>query len=860
MQQALHVGSLHSLMGGLSLGDDHPQYVGKQYFDDILQVAIPLPRFGAKPGGTADLTNPIQSAFDNVDAGSILYAPPGIYNIESIATISRSGISLWMAPGAVFQSSTQQTVLEIAGSTTAISKTLLVDVDPHRQDAIALNNVTDLAAGEWGYFEDTTATSDGGTTRQREMARIRSVDTGAAAITLYAPLVSGFTTAASATFNKIVPVEDVRIFGGGTITNTFSGGDGLKIVRASNVEIEGLTTLGVEAQGIKVQESLDTGILRCHFKNAPRFNGSNGYGVALTNAIRPRVIGCTGTRNRHSIDFTYWCRQVVCVGNTLYGAAQAPIMFHPDVDGATVVGNAIDGARGYDAGNTELGDNTAATGISIRAGCSNIVVQGNTIRNVNTSGIGAIESGCSNISIIGNTLENCNTRDAIDWGAISVGGGTATSSTMPGCVVRNNTISGGKRYGIVCAVDRAVISGNTINGILGSNKYGILVTCSGASDVARVDVNDNDIGNVDYGIVLGGTLLSGSGSVYKISVNRNRIRDTVKSGVYGNFTSGVALFDCYVNGNKLEDCNSSASQSEAAIRWYEENSVGVDDKKVDICDNTISGACRNGIYIGMSESLVARNKIHDVTDLNPVGVGIFLSSAVAGSTVRKVNIHDNDVTGCTTYGILVSSDSPASVGQVEECFVTGNRCSENGVNILEKDLTAGNRFEGNECFDAFSGTAMGIWVRGQEPRLTRNTCADLGAASQDYGIYVDTTVAGAILHDNTCYGNTSADISDSGTDTRYDEDEYLTTASAVNVTLKETTRHIGLTAATLTVTLPPVANVPAGHRIVIKDENTAGGHTIDGNASELIDGALTQPLGALVSMPLVMRNGAWWIE
>lgn len=71
--------------------------------------------------------------------------------------------------------------------------------------------------------------------------------------------------------------------------------------------------------------------------------------------------------------------------------------------------------------------------------------------------------------------------------------------------------------------------------------------------------------------------------------------------------------------------------------------------------------------------------------------------------------------------------------------------------------------------------------------------------------------------------------------------------------------YIGLTAGTLTVNLPAVANVSDGHLLIIKDESGAGGHTIDGSGAETIDGAATQPLGAYGSMTLVKRNGAWWI-
>lgn len=82
-------------------------------------------------------------------------------------------------------------------------------------------------------------------------------------------------------------------------------------------------------------------------------------------------------------------------------------------------------------------------------------------------------------------------------------------------------------------------------------------------------------------------------------------------------------------------------------------------------------------------------------------------------------------------------------------------------------------------------------------------------------------------------------------------------SSPVSVSVEDC--YIGLTAATITVNLPAVANVSDGHTIIIKDESGSGGHTIDGSGAETIDGAATQPLGAYASMTLVKRNSAWWI-
>lgn len=74
---------------------------------------------------------------------------------------------------------------------------------------------------------------------------------------------------------------------------------------------------------------------------------------------------------------------------------------------------------------------------------------------------------------------------------------------------------------------------------------------------------------------------------------------------------------------------------------------------------------------------------------------------------------------------------------------------------------------------------------------------------------------------------------------------------------------VGVTSGGITLTLPPVASVNDGHVLIIKDETGAASTsniTLDGNASETIDGALTFTLNVnYQSVTLYKRNSAWWI-
>lgn len=66
------------------------------------------------------------------------------------------------------------------------------------------------------------------------------------------------------------------------------------------------------------------------------------------------------------------------------------------------------------------------------------------------------------------------------------------------------------------------------------------------------------------------------------------------------------------------------------------------------------------------------------------------------------------------------------------------------------------------------------------------------------------------------------------------------------------------TAGAFIVTLPPAAQVPGKRYIVKKVDATANAVTVDANGAELIDGALTQVLGAAFAKVTIQSNGVGW--
>lgn len=66
------------------------------------------------------------------------------------------------------------------------------------------------------------------------------------------------------------------------------------------------------------------------------------------------------------------------------------------------------------------------------------------------------------------------------------------------------------------------------------------------------------------------------------------------------------------------------------------------------------------------------------------------------------------------------------------------------------------------------------------------------------------------------------------------------------------------TPGAFSVTLPPAAQVPGKRMTIKKVDAGANAVTIDANAAELIDGALTKVMGAAYQSATIQSNGVGW--
>src|SRR5215212_9225105 len=89
------------------------------------------------------------------------------------------------------------------------------------------------------------------------------------------------------------------------------------------------------------------------------------------------------------------------------------------------------------------------------------------------------------------------------------------------------------------------------------------------------------------------------------------------------------------------------------------------------------------------------------------------------------------------------------------------------------------------------------------------------------------------------------------------------TATATTYTALTTDHYIGVTstAAARTINLPAAATAGAGKTYIVKDESGAAGTnniTIDGNASETIDGATTKVINSNYGVLRIICDGSNW--
>lgn len=322
----------------------------------------------------------------------------------------------------------------------------------------------------------------------------------------------------------------------------------------------------------------------------------NGFGrdIRIANNFFQAVtgLGFVGGSNTEMIDIGYYDRT----------DGVTPTNF--DV---TIVNNILDGA-GLDC-----------AGIRLKEGVYNVVVAGNRIMNLSTTGNleghGIICSTVSDHVISGNIFRSCRTGVFLSVGALRVSvldnifngclGGVAAQLT-PGAasadvIIARNTMTGGSSVAIYAyGCDGLFIINNRLTGTSNAGVNGIEVPAStgGLTAATRVSIVGNDIRTYLRGIV------SGSPSSRIVD---NDIQDT---GSFGILTIGASM---HVRGNRVRDTNNSAGAGAIQIQSGD-RSIIVNNEITD----TRTGGARTvavGINFEVSQDrlLVVNNQIWNIT-------------------------------------------------------------------------------------------------------------------------------------------------------------------------------------------------------------------------------------------------------
>lgn len=271
---------------------------------------------------------------------------------------------------------------------------------------------------------------------------------------------------------------------------------------------------------------------------------------------------------------------------------------------------------------------------------------------------------------------------------------------VPGVTVKNNTISGGKRYGIFATqAPNLVISGNQISDI---KSNGILIEENSTSATIRDNTVKNAAGKAAIGIYAGsdGTVVAG-----------NIITAPAGSGIYLHDTVKNCVVGAAGKETKETDKNQIMNPGTTGIHLTN----GCEGNTVQY--NEIEGAAEAGIWVYES----GNNKIAWNTINSPGQAGIHVTVNGSGNTISN-----NTIKNAGTDGVRLH--------QSEKCTVTANTISapkKNGINVTEKSQKA--VIKKNKITSAGED---GIWVSGSTGcTVTSNTINKYACkADKNYGI------------------------------------------------------------------------------------------------------------------------------
>ena len=206
--------------------------------------------------------------------------------------------------------------------------------------------------------------------------------------------------------------------------------------------------------------------------------------------------------------------------------------------------------------------------------------------------------------------------------------------------------------------------------------------------------------------------------------------------------------ECFgdVSGNVISAQNNIHDNSSYGI--YGEN--GITFSELTITDNTITNNSSGGIYFnGFSNATLT---ITENTVTNNLSTGIYLSGSSAQISVSTVTISGNTISSNNGDGIYADVIVNSTFDVLNNIEINSN--SGNGIYVCAEGYCAEGStvtISGNTSIDGNSG--KGIYLYDVRDTSTVNISNNAISNSGDAGIYLDQSVSGVSITQNTISGN-----------------------------------------------------------------------------------------------------------
>ncbi len=546
-------------------------------------------------------------------------------------------------------------------------------------------------------------------------AGVQTIAPGSALPTITGPVVIDGTTQPNYAGTPLIVINGANA---GITT------DGLRLT-GGNSTILGMAIAGFGGAGLHIQAPGGTNVIQGNFIGTDATGTlGQGNGQGLTQAGGVWLDGSSG----NLIGGPYATNGNVISGNggsglyLQYGGGNIiqGNLFGVSVSGASALGNSSDGITLSSASGNQVGGTSAAvrnvisgnggSGISVLAGATGNLVQGNYI-GTDASGTVAIANAGDGVTIsssAGNTV-----------GGTGAGAGNLLSGNsqggmgLKGAGVDSNVIQGNL---IGTDASGRVALGNTLSGItiIGGNSNVVGGTTMAARNIisanklAGVYITTNSVGNLVQGNFIGvdatGANALGN-AVDGVSIggtSSNTIGGTVAGAgnvISGNAGHGIEILYAVATGNLIQGNyigTNVTGQSAVANHLCgvhiqsQENTIG---GSASGAGNLISGNWEHGIFLDGINASVASNLVQ----------GNFIGTAAGGT-----NGLGNGLAGIVTYGTAPGNTIGGTTTGA------GNLISANGdAGIYLMTSGAGNLIQGNRIGTDVTGTlALGNTFEG----------------------------------------------------------------------------------------------------------------------------------------------------